>query len=272
MTMDSIAKTSLLTAAMRAVETNRSEAEGRLFTDPYAELLAGNEGKDILQRAIAASGDQPAIAIRTAYMDHKFTQALNQGARQVVMLASGMDTRAYRMNFPEGTKLFELDRKEVLDYKQSKLGDAKPNCQRIAIPVDLSTDWTQLLLKAGFKKGIRTLWMIEGLLMYLEEAQVMQLFARINSLSSFSDFMLFDILSQALLEAPYMANQLNFLKSIGAPWKFGTNDPVAMMHRLGWEATPSQAGDVAPTRWPFPAVPLHIPNVPRGYFIEAHKM
>lgn len=270
--MDSIAKTSLLTAAMRAVETNRSEEQGRLFSDPYAELLAGGEGKDILQKAIAASGDQPVIAIRTAYMDKKFTQALHQGARQVVMLAAGMDTRAYRLEFPEGTRMFELDRKEVLEYKQEKLNTVQPHCQRIAIAADLAGDWPTLLLNAGFKKGIRTLWMIEGLLMYLEESQVMELFAKINSLSSFGDFMLFDILSQTLLEVPHMANQLNFLKSIGAPWKFGSNDPVQMMRILGWNATPSQAADVAPDRWPFPSVPLNIPNVPRGFFIEAQKL
>lgn len=270
--MDSIAKTSLLTAAMRAVETNRSDSEGRLFSDPYAELLAGDEGRDILQKAIAASGEQPAIAIRTAYMDRKFTQALHQGARQVVMLASGMDTRAYRLEFPEGTRLYELDRKEVLDYKQGKLVNTKAQCQRTAIPVDLATDWTPLLLQAGFRKGIRTLWMVEGLLMYLDESQVMALFAKINSLSSFGDFMLFDILSQTLLKAPHMEKQLQFLKSIGAPWKFGTDEPVEMMRALGWGATPSQAADVAPTRWPFPSAPLNIPKVPRGFFIEAQKM
>ena len=124
--MDAIAKTSLLTAAMRAVETKRSDEQGRLFSDPYAELLAGEEGTDLLKRAIAASGDQPAIAVRTYFIDQKIKEALQKGVRQIVMLAAGMDTRAYRFSFPQGTCLFELDRPEVLSYKQEKLKDVKP--------------------------------------------------------------------------------------------------------------------------------------------------
>ncbi|WP_413288058.1 class I SAM-dependent methyltransferase [Bdellovibrio sp. HCB337] len=270
--MDSIAKTSLLTAAMRAVETNRTEEQGRLFVDPYAELLAGDEGKDLLQKAIAASGDQPAIAIRTAYMDTKINQAVQNGVRQIVMLAAGMDTRAYRLPFPEGTTIFELDRKEVLNYKQDKLSKAQLHCQLHRIPVDLATDWVPHLLQAGFKKEVPTLWLVEGLLMYLEESQVMSVFQKINSLASTKDYMLFDILTQTLLDAPYMVNQLQFLKSIGAPWKFGTNEPEMMMKSLGWDAVATQAGEFAPTRWPFPTAPRHIPNVPRGFYMEARKV
>ena len=270
--MDSVAKTSLLTAAMRAVETKRSESEGRLFVDAYAELLAGEEGATLLKKAIEAAGDQPAIAIRTKYIDEKFTNFVNEGGRQIVMLAAGMDTRAYRMNFPSGTTLFELDRKEVLDYKKAKLQNAKLHCDRKALAVDLREDWQQPLLQAGFKKGERTLWCIEGLLMYLEEAQVITLMNRINSLASSNDVMLFDVLSKTLLEVPHMQAQLKFLADMGAPWKFGTNDPVLFMKNLGWSASLSQAGDVAPTRWPFPTAPLHIPNIPRGYYVEARKI
>lgn len=270
--MDSVAKTSLLTAAMRAVESKRSESEGRLFVDPYAGLLAGDEGAELLKKAIAAAGEQPAIAIRTKYIDDRFVNFVNEGGRQIVMLAAGMDTRAYRMNFPAGTTLFELDRKEVLDYKQAKLRDAKLNCDRKALAVDLREDWQQQLIQAGFKKGERTLWCVEGLLMYLDESQVTTLMNKINSLAVIGDVMLFDILSKTLLEVPQMQNQLKFLAGMGAPWKFGTNDPVAFMQSLGWTASLSQAADVAPDRWPFPAAPLHIPNIPRGYYVEARKV
>lgn len=269
--MDSVAKTSLLTAAMRAVESKRSESEGRLFVDPYAETLAGEEGFAILKKAIEAAGDQPAIAIRTKYIDDRFTNFLNEGGRQIVMLASGMDTRAYRMNFPAGTVIFELDRQEVLDYKQAKLSSAKIHCERKALGVDLREDWQQKLTQAGFKKGERTLWSVEGLLMYLDESEVMTLMNRINSLATVSDVMLFDVLSTTLLQVPHMQNQLKFLADMGAPWRFSTNDPEGFMKNLGWKATLSQAGDVAPNRWPFPTAPLHIPNIPRGYYVEARK-
>lgn len=269
--MDTVAKTSLLTAAMRAVETRRSDSEGRLFSDPYAELLAGTEGFTLLENAIAASGDQPAIAIRTAYMDSRIEAALNGGVRQFVFLAAGMDSRAYRMTFPNGTKIFELDRKEVFNYKQKKLGNIALKCERITLAVDLKDDWKNKLIEAGFKTSEPTLWLVEGLLMYLEELQVVNLLNQINQLATKNDIMLFDILTRTLLEAPYMQNQLKFLESIGAPWYFGVDEPEEFMKKFGWDSVATQAGEFAPTRWPFPTAPRSVPNVPRGFYIEARK-
>ncbi len=269
--MDAIAKTSLLTAAMRAMETKRSDKEGRLFSDPYAEILAGDEGMDLLRRAIEESGDQPAIAVRTYFIDQKITEALTKGIRQIVMLAAGMDTRAFRLSFPKGTQLYELDRKEVLDYKQMKLTKAPLRCERHALAVDLREEWQGKLQGAGWKRSEPTLWMVEGLLMYLEESQVVTLFERINYLASVKDVMLFDILSRTLLEAPYMKRQLQFLEKMGAPWSFGTDEPEKFMEAFHWNAVVKQTGEVAPTRWPFPVAPRNIPNVPRGFLVEAFK-
>ncbi len=269
--MDSVAKTSLLTAAMRAAETHRSEAEGRLFSDPYAELLAGQEGRELLARAIAAAGEQPAIAIRTKFMDDRIMAAVAGGVRQIVMLAAGMDTRAFRLALPKDLRLFELDRQEVLDYKTEKLSGVPPVCKRTALAVDLREDWTGVLVKAGWKRGEPTLWMVEGLLMYLHEPQVRTVFDRINSLASKGDYMLFDMLNRVLLESPFMKNQLDFLASIGAPWHFGENEPEKFMAGFGWKATALSAADVAPARWPFPVAPRHVPGIPRGFFIEARK-
>jgi methyltransferase (TIGR00027 family) len=254
---------------MRAVETNRSEKDGRLFEDPYAEILAGEEGKKLLLQAVAHSGDQPAIAIRTAFMDQKITKAIGIGVRQFVFLAAGMDTRAYRLAFSKEATIYELDRKEVQDYKALKLKEAKPHGKLNRIATDLKQDWRKSLLDSGFQKGNKTLWLVEGLLMYLKEADVLSLFEKINSMAYAQDLLLFDILSQTLLEVPHMKKQLEFLKSIGAPWYFGVNDPVDFMNNLGWKATLSQPGDFAPSRWPYPSAPLHIPNIPRGYYVEA---
>ncbi|HVK60232.1 MAG TPA: SAM-dependent methyltransferase, partial [Bdellovibrionales bacterium] len=263
--MDGVAKTSLLTAAMRAAESKR--IEDRLFNDPYAELLAGAEGASLREKAIAESGDQPAIAIRTAFIDKKVTDALKDGVRQIVMLAAGMDTRAYRLDFPEGVRLFELDRKEVFDYKHEKLQGVKSKCERKTLAVDLRDEWQSQLVQAGFKPKERTLWLVEGLLMYLEESQVEALFNRINTLASPKDVMLFDILTRTLIEAPYMEKQLKFLESMGAPWRFGVNEPEEFMKKFGWDAHATQAGEFAPTRWPFPTAPRNVPNVPRGFYM-----
>ncbi len=269
--MDSVAKTSLMTAAMRAVETQRTEAQGRLFSDPYAELLAGDEGLFLLKKAISETGEQPAIAIRTAFMDRKISAFLEQGVRQVVMLAAGMDTRSYRMNFPEETKVFELDRDAVFEYKHEKLKNLAPKCEHKTLAVDLREEWQSKLIRAGFRSEDRTLWLVEGLLMYLEEAQAVNLFSRINALALPKDILLFDILSRTLLEAPYMQKQLQFLESIGAPWRFGINEPEEFMNRLGWQAEAVQPGEFAPERWPFPTAPRAVPNVPRSFYVVASK-
>lgn len=270
--MNGVAKTSLLVAAMRAVESKRSEKEGRLFSDPYAELLAGIEGATLLQKALAESGDQPAIAVRTYYMDSKIATALKEGVRQIVVLAAGMDSRAYRLAFPEGTRIFELDQKEVLNYKQDKLKNIPTHCERKALAVDLRDEWQSQLLQAGLQTNEQTLWLVEGLLMYLEESQVETLLNRLNTLASPKDILLFDILSRTLLEAPHMQKQLKFLESIGAPWKFGVNEPEEFMQKFGWHAVVTQPGEFAPTRWPFPTAPRSVPNVPRGFYVEARKL
>lgn len=271
MSLDGVGKTSLLVAAMRAVENNRSNTEGRLFNDPFAEKLAGPEGFAILEKAIAASGEQPVIAIRTRYIDDRINEALAQGIRQIVILAAGMDSRAYRMDFPEETQLFELDKKTVLDYKKEKLSDDKPRCHRKTICVDLREDWQSKLIEAGMDKTQQTLWLVEGLLMYLKEPDVLTLFKKISEMSVPQSVLLFDILSRSLIEAPFMANQLQFLASLGAPWQFGVNDPEKFMEQWGWKSTTTQASEVAPHRWPFPVMPK-VPNAPRGFFVESRKL
>jgi methyltransferase (TIGR00027 family) len=271
MNFDAVAKTSLLTAAMRAVETNRSENEGRLFTDPFAEVLAGSEGFSILEQVRAEVGEQPYVALRTRYLDDRVMQGLAQGIRQVVILAAGMDTRAYRLSFPDGTRVFELDRPEVLGYKQEKLGDTLPHCIRHAVGVDLREGWQGKLIQAGMNTTERTLWLVEGLLLYLEEAAVFSLFEKINSLSVPDSILLFDVLGRSLLDAPQMAKQLRFSERLGAPWRFGVDEPEKFMEQFGWAASATQPGEVDAARWPFPTAPRHVPDVPRIFIVEARK-
>lgn len=267
--MNGVAKTSLLTAAMRAKETARPDSLGRLFSDPYAAKLAGQEGFELLDKAIEAAGEQPAIAIRTHFFDQMIDKAIAKDFQQIVLLAAGMDTRAFRLNLRPNIKWFELDRQEVLQYKNRQLENVTPKCQRISLAADLLENWTEALKNAGFDKEQKTVWLVEGLLMYLSESEVKDVFSKLNSMVSQNDMLLLDILSQTLLEVPHMANQLKFLESLGAPWKFGVNDPIRFFEQFGWSATLSQAGDASPERWPFPTAPIHIPNVPRGYFVSA---
>lgn len=272
MNFDAVAKTSLLVAAVRAAETKRSEKEGRLFTDPFAEALAGSEGFSMLEQVRQELGEQASIPLRTRYFDERIIRGLGQGIKQLAILAAGMDTRAYRLAFPAGAKVFELDRPEVLSYKQAKLGDTLPQCKRHALEVDLREEWQSQLVQAGMNPTERTLWLVEGLLVYLDEAAVVTLFEKINSLSVSDSILLFDVLGRTLLDAPQMAKHLQFSERLGAPWRFGLDEPEKFMEAFGWEASATEPVEVEPTRWHFPNVPRHVPNVPRIFFVEARKL
>ncbi|CKT84349.1 Conserved protein of uncharacterised function%2C possible S-adenosylmethionine-dependent methyltransferase [Mycobacterium tuberculosis] len=115
-----------------------------------------------------------AMAIRTHYFDNFFLDATRAGIRQAVILASGLDSRAYRLRWPAGTIVFEVDQPQVIDFKTTTLAGlgAAPTTDRRTVAVDLRDDWPTALQKAGFDNAQRTAWIAEGLLGYLSaEAQ-----------------------------------------------------------------------------------------------------
>lgn len=268
--VDAIARTSLWVAATRALESERPDG---LFEDPFARSLAGDEGFEMLRAKAAAGGPVfPVIELRTHCFDAWATRAAERGIRQVVLLAAGMDSRAYRLAWPAGTRLFELDRPEVLAHKAERLA-APPRCERRAIGVDLGDDWPVALLAAGFEARERTLWLVEGLLVYLEEPQVRALLARVDALSHPGSALLVDLAGRSLLEAPWMAPTLEAMRQFGAPWHFGSDEPESLLGPLGWDAeVVSVAGLGARLgRWPVPVAPGGEAGGPRGYLVEATK-
>ena len=106
--------------------------------------------------------------------------------RQVVILAAGLDSRAYRLPWPGDTTIFELDRPQVLDFKREVLAEqgAKPNAERREVAVDLREDWPQALRDSGFDAAKPSAWIAEGLLLYLRAAAEQQLFAGIDALAA----------------------------------------------------------------------------------------
>ena len=177
---ESVGATALGVAAARAAETARSDA---LIRDDYAYLLAASAGP---AWARMASGDDDWLsddehgrrlhemarnyqAVRTHYFDGYFNAAVRTGIRQVVILAAGLDSRAYRLNWPAGTTVFEIDQPKVLSYKTSTLDahGATPKSRRVPVPVDLRDDWPAALIAAGFDATQPTAWLAEGLLPYL---------------------------------------------------------------------------------------------------------
>jgi methyltransferase (TIGR00027 family) len=190
----SVGATATMVAAQRAL----SNREG-LIDDPFAEPLVRAVGMDFFIRALdgeieldevdpefnmrrAAEG----MAVRTRWFDGLFTDAAAAGVRQAVILAAGLDARAYRLEWPDGTTVYELDQPEVIDFKTKTLAglDAKPKADRRTIAIDLRNDWPKALLDNGFDATRPTAWIAEGLLIYLPPEAQDLLFDRINELSA----------------------------------------------------------------------------------------
>jgi methyltransferase (TIGR00027 family) len=270
-TKQAVAATGLLAAAVRAEEARRDDP---LFTDPFAELLAGDDGRRLLADAVAATGQSPAeIAIRTRFFDEALLAAQRDGVTQVVLLAAGMDARAYRLPWRPGTTVYEVDQPQVIATKDERLAGESPRGRRVAVGVDLADDWPKALVSQWFTSSARTAWLVEGLLQYLDAAAVDTLFARIDALSAPGDVLLYNVIGQTLLQAPFLQSTQQFMRRLGAPWTFGTDTPAALVEGRGWTAVITDVAEPGSrwNRWEHPVVPLEVPGVPRGYFVRATK-
>jgi methyltransferase (TIGR00027 family) len=197
----SVGSTAVMVAAARAVETERPDA---LIRDPYARLLVSNAGAGVLWEAMldpeiaakveALDEDSAAHlhhmrgyqAVRTHFFDTYFNDAVAAGIRQIVILASGLDSRAYRLDWPAGTTVYELDQPEVLAYKSTTLADngVTPSADRREVAIDLRQDWPAALRAAGFDPTQPAAWSAEGLLGYLPPEAQDRLLDTITSLSA----------------------------------------------------------------------------------------
>lgn len=196
----SVGTTAVMVASARAAETRQDDP---LITDPYADILVEKAGtgawtamldEGIVEKAAAIDPEIAAIfthmrnyqAVRTHFFDEHFVDAVAAGIRQVVILASGLDSRAYRLNWPDGTTVFEIDQPKVLQYKAQTLAehDVKPAATLHQVPVDLRHDWPQALRDSGFDTDQPTAWLAEGLLMYLPADAQDRLFELVTTLSA----------------------------------------------------------------------------------------
>lgn len=192
--------TALLTAYGRAQESRRPD---RLFHDALAlavvEAVSGQGGaysdaNGRLPRLGPASDDGSSdlwnafrsyFTLRTPFYDQCVLQAVTDGFRQVVLLAAGLDSRAFRLGLPPETTVFELDQGPVLRYKESVVArrDAVPTCRRVTVPADLSAAWAAPLEAAGFDACLPTMWVAEGLLMYLTSEECDRFLDAVGALS-----------------------------------------------------------------------------------------
>jgi methyltransferase (TIGR00027 family) len=190
--------TALLTAYGRAQE---SAAADPLFSDPFAADFVAQaadvklNARQPLPRLGPARDDDSStlwtsfrfyFAQRTPFYDRKVIQAVDDGIRQVVILGAGLDSRAYRLGLPTDLRLFEIDQAAVLKFKAEVLDrrHARPTCQRIPLIADVTGGLAEPLQASGFDPSKPTLWVAEGLLMYLTRHTADRLLADVTGLSA----------------------------------------------------------------------------------------
>ncbi|WP_188191041.1 SAM-dependent methyltransferase [Nonomuraea sp. SYSU D8015] len=271
--LSGIGATALGVAFLRARENRRPD---RLFADPYAELFlaavaasspwAGGNAAEFLQ----VMTEQ--VSVRTRFLDDALLAAARGGCDQVVLLACGMDARAYRLAWPAGVTVFELDFPDVLAFKAAVLAqhDAKPAGHRVEVPVDLRLNWPDALTEAGFDPRRSTAWLAEGIL-YALPAEAADLFLnRITELSAPGSVLALDHME----DSPTLrAARAKVSPELVTMWQGGPAEPLdAWLRRHTWNPTMRDLTDLTSEHGrpvPPPFDPAR-PDTGRGWLVTAH--
>lgn len=228
--ISNVSDTARWVAVYRAWESSRTDA---LFHDPYAQFLAGERGQAIAAvMPRQARNGWPLIA-RTKLIDDLILTAIEQGCDCVVNLAAGFDTRPYRLEIPPSLRWIEAELPALTEEKEQLLKDARPRCQLRRIKVELADSPARVaMLKEAVGSSTDVMVITEGLLVYLDEAQVRSLAMDLAAQPGIRGWLL-DLASPALLKmmAKSMGSQL-----VNAPMKFGPVNGVAFFEDLGWRA------------------------------------
>ena len=191
----SVGATATMVAAARA---RASKEPNPLIVDPFAAPLVRAVGVDFFTKladgeisltdggASTAALMTTVMAVRTRFFDDFFLDSASDGVRQAVILASGLDSRPYRLPWPDGTVVYEIDQPKVIEFKTATMTDigATPTAERRTVAIDLREDWPAALRRSGFDESKPTAWSAEGLLVYLPPEAQDRLFDHITALSA----------------------------------------------------------------------------------------
>jgi methyltransferase (TIGR00027 family) len=274
---ESVGATALGVAAARAAET---ESENPLISDPFARVFLDAAGDGMwnwfaapnLPAEIAEAepdlkprmqGMVDYMAARTSFFDNFFLDAARAGVRQVVILAAGLDSRAWRLQWPDGVTVYELDQPRVLEFKSSTLCDngAEPTCNLVPVPVDLRHDWPAALQQAGFDTSAPSAWSAEGLLPFLPAVAQELLFERVQALGAAGSRIAVEAPGSDFLDEAVRAKQSENMQRVRdlmaklAPekdipdvqdlWYFEEREDVGdWLRRHSWDVTVTPAEDL----------------------------
>ena len=233
--VSNVSDTARWVAVYRAWESARPDA---LFNDPYAKSLAGERGQTIAALMPAQSRSGWPMIARTKLIDDLVQAAVAQGCDCVVNLAAGLDTRPYRLALPNSLRWIEVDLPAMIEEKEELLADAKPRCQLRRIKVDLTDTQARVAaLQEALRTATRALVLTEGLLVYLDDAQVRDLSRDIAALAGVRYWIL-DLASPAILE---MMQKGMGAALANAPLKFAPANGIAFFEALGWRVAQVQS-------------------------------
>ncbi|MEV0053146.1 SAM-dependent methyltransferase [Saccharopolyspora shandongensis] len=272
-----IGATALGVALLRALESDRPD---RLFDDPYAQhFLAAVDPASTPW----AAGPSPStarflrmmaeqVAVRTRFFDRTLLAAAAQRCDQVVLLACGMDARAFRLAWPPGTKVFELDFADVLAFKAAVLDDrgATAACHRVEVTTDLRQDWPRALAESGFNPERPAAWLAEGILYALPPEAADLLLDRITTVSAPGSVLALDHMKDSELLRSARADISAELVDL---WRGGPTENLnAWLTRRGWQATVTDIAEAA-AACERPIPPAFDParaDAGRGWLATAH--
>jgi methyltransferase (TIGR00027 family) len=261
----SVGATATMVAAARAAATRRPHP---VINDPFAEPLVRAVGLDVFNRVASTGLDfadlaegvalprmVDTFAARARYFDEYFADATVAGLRQVVIVASGLDARPYRLSWPAGTTVYEIDQPEVIEFKRStlsKIGAAAATEHR-TVGIDLREDWPAALCDAGFDPTQPTAWLAEGLLIgFLPPEAEVRVLNDVISLSANRSRLAADygrIVSEQSREKAQLMTEgwrrEGFdLNVAGLTYPGEHTDVAAHLDAVGWETTRSKLTDL----------------------------
>lgn len=257
----SVGATATMVAAQRALSS-----DAKLIDDPYAAPLVRAVGIDVYVRLvngeIAAEGNTEfdpqrmaqGMACRTRFYDQFFLDATRSGIGQAVILASGLDSRAYRLPWPAGTVVYEVDMPEVIEFKSLTLGDlgAEPTAERRTVAIDLRDDWASALQAAGFDPQAPSAWSAEGLVVYLPDEAQDALFDNITALSAPGSRLAFEFVPDtAVFADPRWRSHHDRMSELGFEIDFNDlvyhgrrSHIVDHLNRRGWQTSSTTVAEL----------------------------
>jgi len=241
--LEGVSETALGAAEMRAEESRRFD---RIVDDPYAAAFVA--AAPPLFPDLPSLTDDPELvalkdaflaemAVRTRYYDDYLLAAGAAGCRQVVILAAGLDTRAFRLDWPADTRVFELDLPNLFAFKETVLAQqhATPKCARTVVAFDLRDDWPAALTAAGFEPGLSSAWAAEGLLAYLSNDDAARLLTAVGELSANGSRLAFEYDDFAEDSTLSHVRAMPEMQEVASMWEGGLiDDPADWLREHGW--------------------------------------